>query len=195
LIFASILILPMDETLQTVKGTISAMFRLGSSAVILIGILLAQPTAAESNRALVGHVMALLSVFERAGVLPPESSPEANNLIHALIQTQAALAKSTDPATQRWFGDALQAAERAGIAPAPSNALTSRTLEAIVDYAEGYPPGNDPQLLAGLNEFGIGQNDLRLLARIFRDAERRLRSIGLDIHALYTSERRAMPLN
>src|SRR5437870_1155105 len=100
----------MDETAQTVKGTISAMLRLGSSVLILTGILLVQPTAAESNRALVGHVMALLSVFERAGVLPPESSPEANNLIHALIQTQAALTKSTDPATRRWFGDALWAA-------------------------------------------------------------------------------------
>ena len=169
------------------------MFGLASAGWILIGILLVQPTATDSSRALVGHIMALLSVFERAGALPPESSPEANALIHALIQTQAALTKSADPAIRRWFDDALRAAERSGTAPVPRDALTSRTLEAIVAYAEGHPPGNDPQLLDGLNEFGIGPDDLRLLARIFRGAERRLHAAGLDIHAVYMTERQAMP--
>ncbi len=46
--------------------------------------------AGEPSRPLVGHIMALLAVFEEADVLPPEASPEANALIHALIQTQAA---------------------------------------------------------------------------------------------------------
>ena len=171
------------------------MVFLGYPALILIGMLLAQPAAADSSRALVGHIMALLSVFERAGALPPESTPEADSLIHALIQTQAALTKSTDPATRRWFSDALESAARSGGTPVSSDALTSRTLEAIVDYAEAHPPSNDPQALVGLKEFGIGQEDLRLLTRIFRDAKRRLRATDLDIHTVYTTERRTMPFN
>ncbi len=75
--------------------------------------------AGESSRPLVGHVMALLAVFEEADVLPPETSPEANALIHALIQTQAALTKSTNPATRRWFTDALRRSEAHQAEPDP----------------------------------------------------------------------------
>ena len=71
-------------------------------AALVVSLLLNQAaSAASSAQPLVGHIMALLSVFEQADALPPESSPEANQLIHALIQTQAALTKSTDPATRR----------------------------------------------------------------------------------------------
>jgi hypothetical protein len=171
------------------------MFRLAPPALILVGMLLAEPGAAQSTPALVANIMALLSVFDRAGALPPESNPQANAVIHALIQTQAALTKSSNLAIRRWFGEALRGAERSSSTPVPNNALTSRTLEAIVTYAEAHPPEDDRQVLAGLNEFGIGSEDLRLLAAIFGDARRRLQDTGLDIHALYATERRALSVN
>lgn len=46
----------------------------------------------------VGSVMALLATFQEADVLPPEASPEANQLIRALIQFQSAFMKSQNPA-------------------------------------------------------------------------------------------------
>src|SRR2546426_7281457 len=69
-------------------------------SLVFACLLWVSSAAGEPSRPLVGHVMALLAVFEEAAVLPPETSPEANALIHALIQTQAALIKSTNPATR-----------------------------------------------------------------------------------------------
>ena len=137
--------------------------------------------------------MALLSVFEQADALPPESSPEANELIHALIQTQAALTKSTDPAARRWFSEALQGAEQRGGVPIPSEALTSRALEAIMAYAAIRRPVEEPGVLAGLKEFNIGESDFKLMARVYQQAKSRLSVAGQDIHSVYEKERQKMP--
>ncbi len=151
-------------------------------------------SAASSPRPLVGHIMALLSVFEQADALPPESSPEANQLIHALIQTQAALTKSTDPAMRRWFSEALRTAAQRGGVPMPSDALTSRTLEAILTYAAIRRPVDDPDVIAGLKEFNIGESDFTLMARVYQQAKSRLSTAGQDIHSVYEKEREKMPL-
>src|SRR5881296_1920436 len=100
------------------------MLRLVSLAVACT--LWVTSVAGEPSRPLVGHVMALLAVFEEADVLPPETSPEANALIHAMIQTQAALTKSTNPATRGWFAEALRSSEAPGAEPDPREGLTSR---------------------------------------------------------------------
>src|SRR2546430_15308754 len=94
--------------------------------LVLACLLWVSSAAVESSRPLVGHVMALLAVFEEAAVLPPETSPEANALIHALIQTQAALTKSTNPATRRWVTYALQRREARPAQPDPRRGPTSR---------------------------------------------------------------------
>ena len=151
-------------------------------------------SAASSAQPLVGHIMALLSVFEQADALPPESSPEANQLIHALIQTQAALTKSTDPATRRWFSEALRRAEQRGGVPVPSDALTSRALDAILTYAAIRRPVDDPEVLAGLKDFNIGESDFTLLARVYQQAKNRLSAAGQDLHSVYEKERQKMPL-
>jgi hypothetical protein len=136
--------------------------------------------------------MALLSVFEQADALPAESSPEANALIHALIQTQAALTKSTNQATRLWFSEALHVPDQGGGIKIPSDALTSRTLEAILTYAVIHPPFTTPGVLAGLKEFHVEQSDLDLMARVYRQSASRLSRQGLDLHALYEKELRAM---
>ena len=148
---------------------------------------------AGSDRPLVGHIMALLSVFDQAHALPPESSPEANELIHALIQTQAALTKSTDPATRRWFSEALRRTEQTGGAPISSDALSSRALEAILTYAAIRPPANVAGVLDGLKEFNIGPSEFELMNRVYRQAKSRLSAAGQDLHAVYEKERLAMP--
>jgi hypothetical protein len=138
--------------------------------------------------------MALLSVFEQADALPPEASSEANQLIHALIQTQAALTKSTDPTTRRWFSEALRRAEQRGGVPIPSDALSSRALEAILTYAAIRPTVDEPEVLAGLKEFNIGESDFTLMARVYQQAKSRLNAAGQNLHALYEKEREKMPL-
>jgi hypothetical protein len=149
--------------------------------------------AGEPNRPLVGHIMALLAVFEEADVLPPETSPEANALIHALIQTQAALTKSTNPATRGWFAEALRRSEAPGAELDPRGGLTSRALEAIVAHAETRPPTARPDVMAGFEEFNVRPADLDLMARVYRQARDRLGSTGRNIHRIYEARRRAMP--
>src|SRR5712691_11126351 len=173
------------------KGTIGSMLRLVSLA---FGCALWVSSAAgEPSRPLVGHVMALLAVFEEAAVLPPETSPEANALTHALIQTQAALTKSTTPATRGWFAEALRRSEAHGAEPDPREGLTARALEAIVTYAETHPPTARPDVMAGFQEFNVSPADLDLMARVYRQARDRFRSTGRNIHAIYETQRRAMP--
>jgi hypothetical protein len=150
--------------------------------------------AGESSRPLVGHIMALLAVFEEADVLPRETSPEANALIHALIQTQAALTKSTNPATRKWFADALRRGEAHETEPDPREGLTSRALGAIVTYAETHPPAARPDVMAGLQEFNVSPADLELMASVYRQARDRFRSTGRNIHRIYEAHWRAMPL-
>jgi hypothetical protein len=163
------------------------------AAFAFLWVLTALPAAGESSRPLVGHVMALLAVFEEADALPPETSPEANTLIHALIQTQAALTKSTNGATRRWFADALRRGDSADGGSDPRDGLTSRSLEAILTHAASHPPAERPDVSAGLMEFNVSQADFDLLARVYGRARERLRSTGRDIHRLYEAQRRAMP--
>ena len=159
----------------------------------LAWVLAAVPAAGESSRPLVGHAMALLAVFEQADVLPPESSPEANALIHALVQTQAALTKSANPATRKWFVDALHRSHAPGAEPKPADGLTSRALEAILAHAVTHPPSERPEVQAGLMAFNVRQTDLDLLARVYGSARDRLRAAGRDIHRVYDAQRQAMP--
>src|SRR5436309_572784 len=174
------------------KGTMGSMLLLLSH--VFACLLWVSSAAGESSRPLVGHVMALLAVFEEADVLPPESSPEANELIHALIQTQAVLTKSTNPATRRWFAEALRQSEAPGAEPDPREGLTSHALEAIVTYAGTHPPTARPDVMAGLQEFNVSPADLDLMARVYRQARDRFRSTGRNIHRIYEAQRRAMPL-
>src|SRR5207244_11629400 len=69
------------------KGTMGSMVWLVT--LVFACLLSGSSAAGASSRPLVGHIMALLAVFVEADVLPRETSPAANELIHALIQTQA----------------------------------------------------------------------------------------------------------
>jgi N-acetylneuraminic acid mutarotase len=145
----------------------------------------------------VGTVMALLATFQDAGSLPPESSPEANRLIKALIQFQAAFMKSPNPAVRRFLADAL-AVKLGDRSPAAVEAFrtdgwTSQSLEAFVDYAENRSVWDRSELEEGLRAYNIGRSDYELLARTYRTARRHLAAQGQDLHQVYAARRREMP--
>jgi N-acetylneuraminic acid mutarotase len=145
----------------------------------------------------VGAVMALLASFQDAGVLPPETSPDANRLIKALIQYQAAFMRSTSPAVNDLLERAL-AAKFADRAPTElwafrADGWTSERLEAVVDYVTGSRVWDRADLLAGLEAFNVGPLDFDLVAHTFLDARRRLATHGLTVHEVYARRRLEMP--
>ncbi len=166
---------------------------LGLAVVVMFLLANTALPASNDSQPLVGHIMALLSVFEHAHALPPEDSPGAQTLIHALIQTQTALRSTTHQATRVWFSKALLKGQQVQGKALPADALTSRTLEAILSYATYHPPTHAPAVMAGLTEFNIGGSELELMAKVYWDAKSALGAMGEDIHASYEKERRATP--
>ncbi|MEE8492894.1 MAG: kelch repeat-containing protein [Nitrospirales bacterium] len=145
----------------------------------------------------VGTVMALLAAFEDAGVLPPESSPDATALIRALIQFQAAFMKSGDPVIQHLLRDAL--AQKLGDDPSAAvqrfraDGWNSESLEAVVEFNEARPVWDQPGLAEGFQAYHVGSREFRVLSRTFIQARTRLSSSGQDFHHIYAKRRREMP--
>lgn len=154
------------------------------------------PPPARASRQQVRTIMALLATFEDAGSLPPESSPDANDLIKALIQSQAALMKSPHPAVRQLLTDSLTAkwGEAAGprIAAFRAEGWTSDSLEAVLGYLQAQPMRDGTPLEEGLRPYNIGRRDLELLASTFRGARDRLAANGQDFHAVYAAKWREM---
>jgi N-acetylneuraminic acid mutarotase len=146
---------------------------------------------------LVGTVMALLAVFEDGGALPPESSPEANQLIKGLIQFQGAFMRSANPAVQDFLRSALT--EHFGIQGAAAaeafraDGWTSASLEAIVRHAADHYPWHRQDILDGFREFNVGPADFELIARTYRQAQSNLAERGQNLHTVYAARRREMP--
>jgi len=153
--------------------------------------------AGRASAAQVGAVMALLATFEDAGVLPPESSPDANRLIKALIQFQAAFMKSESPAVRQLLRDALAAASGKTVPVAldsfRTGGWTSRSLEAVVDYAAAVPVWVRPGVPEGFQTFNVGPTEFTLLARTFTEARAHLSATGGNIHEVYAARRKETP--
>jgi hypothetical protein len=141
--------------------------------------------------------MALLATFQEAEALPPESSPEANRIIKALIQFQAAFMKSRDPAVTQVLADALTAklgeAAPAAIQAFRADGWTSESLEALAEYLAGALPWEQGSLERGLRVYNVSRQDFELLARVFMEARRNLTSRGRDLHQVYRANRQTMP--
>jgi len=156
-----------------------------------------QATGRRASAAQVGAVMAMLATFQDAGALPPESSPEANRLIKALIQFQAVFMKSQDPAVTRVLEEALTAKFGAD-APDAADTLrrqgwSSQSLEAIVDHLTARPPWAADSFDRGLAPYHVGRQDFDLLANVFLTARRDLESRGRNLHEVYAARRLEMP--
>ncbi len=154
------------------------------------------PISARTPAGHVSTVMALLAAFHEAGVLPPESIPDANRLIRALIQFQSAFMKSTHPAIRQLLVDAfahrLGAAAPAAVERFRADGWTSESLEAVIDYVADRPIWDHPGPAEGFRAYNVGRTDFQLLSRIFFDARARLARSGQDIHRVYAKRRREM---
>lgn len=155
------------------------------------------PARSRATPQQVGAVMALLATFLEAGVLPPEGTAEANQLIKALIQFQSAFMKSTHPEVRRYFSQALERKlrERDSEAAAAfqTDGWTSETIEAIVEFGTQRGNWDQQRFQEGLREFNLDLRDLDLLIRTFYDAQQALITRGKDVHQVYVAKRREMP--
>lgn len=153
--------------------------------------------AGRASSAKVGAVMALLATFEDAGILPPENSPNANRLIKALIQFQAAFMTSEHPAIRQWlrnaFTEKFDEAMPSALEAFRTGGWTSQSLEAVVDYAAATPVWNYPDVADGFRAFNIGRLDFDLLAHIFKDARAAFSAKGQNVHDAYAARRKTMP--
>jgi hypothetical protein len=156
----------------------------------------AQPRATPRQ---VGTIMALLAAFQDADALPPEGSREANQIIKALIQFQAAFMRSEASSVQGLLSQALEQQRRSdptAIETFKRTGWTSHILEAVVGYAETHPIWNQPEL-AGLEDafrvYHVDRGDLDLLIQTVRTARERLAARGQDLHAIYEARLRQMP--
>lgn len=155
------------------------------------------PPPVRASASQVGAVMAILSVWSEAGVLPPENTPDASRIVKALIQFQSAMMKSGNPhvvkffdaAFQQKFGRAAEQAVRAG----RREGWTLRSLEAMVEYGTGPPRWDRAALEQGWREFNLAEQDLRLLAGLHFAARNQFAAEGKDIHTVYEEKRKLMP--
>lgn len=146
----------------------------------------------------IGSVMALLATFHEAGVLPPESSPEAARLIHALIQSQSIFLKSSDPVVQKIFVAALSEKFDAKKAESltqtfASTGWTSETLEALVDYAAPRSIDDEPRLAEVFRDYNVTTTDWKFVGRVFTKAKEQLLKQGKQVHAVFAAQRASMP--
>ncbi len=157
----------------------------------------AHPTTGKAPPSQVGAVMALLATFQDGSALPREGSADANRLIKALIQFQAALMRSQDPAIRQWLDEAMREkltdSAEATLATFQREGWTSVTLEAVVEYAQHHHVWEAPELRAACQAYNVGRDDFTLLTTTFLTARANLADRGLDIHAVYTDRRKAMP--
>jgi hypothetical protein len=155
------------------------------------------PPGGRTPAAKVGAAMAILATFEDAGVLPSENSPDANRLIRAVIQFQAAFMTSDHAAVRQWLDRAFAAkfgeAAPAAIETFRAGGWSSRALEAVVDYAAAAPVWDDPGIRDGLRPFNVGRADFNLLARVFTDARAQFAAGRRSIHEAYDARRKEMP--
>ena len=145
----------------------------------------------------VGSVMAMLATFDEAGVLPPESSPRANQLIRALIQFQSAFLKSPEAAVREFLASALQVhGHRRAQIMLDRFALTgwtSESLEAVVEYSMHHSMWENPRLSRAFHAYNLSERDWEFVQEIFLQARQNLVGRTRDLHAAFAWHRSRMP--
>ena len=146
---------------------------------------------------MVGSIMALLATLEDTGVLPPEGTSQANQLIHGLIQLQSAFLKSSSPELSAY----LRAAEKqwrvehqdSGFTSLAKAGLTSRVLEALIFYDKVSPMWENPKVVAAVQGFNVTHSDWVLIVDLVSQAEKVFNSRGQSLHGSYDQWRVQMP--
>ena len=145
----------------------------------------------------VGSVMAMLATFDEAGVLPPESSPQANQLIRALVQFQSAFLKSSEAAVREFLASALQVhghqRARAILDRFALTGWTSESLEAVVDYSMHHSMWDNPKRSRAFHAYNLSERDWEFVQNVFLQARRNLVGRGRGLHAVFAGHRSRMP--
>ncbi|GJL63121.1 MAG: hypothetical protein NPIRA04_17750 [Nitrospirales bacterium] len=160
----------------------------------------AEVTRATTQRAPAAHigsVMAILGTFHEAGVLPSEHDPEANQLIHTLIQLQSVVLKSQNPAIHEWVLSSLQVKSGGSVEHVREDlrrtGLTMESLEAFVAYGQISSPWDRPELSDGFHQYNVRQEHWRLLQKILVTAREQLRARGETLTQVFARQRAEMP--
>jgi len=153
--------------------------------------------AERARASTVGTVMALLATFQDAGVLPPEGTAKANQLIHGLIQLQSAVMKSSSPELRDYVVAALRhglrTSRKESFALVHDDGLTLPVLESLVKYAHEHPLWDEPQIVAALHAYNVTRQDWVLMTHIFTEAKDAFCVNGRSIHRVYEQWRKRMP--
>ncbi len=145
----------------------------------------------------VGSVMALLATLEDTGVLPPEGTAQANQLIHALIQLQSVLVKSDSLELKHYrlqAQDWYQAQNTGTIAwSIEKKGLTSHLLEALLRYDPTPPLWEREEITRVFQSFNVSRADWDLIDDVFTRAEAVYQNRKASIHEVFAEWRARMP--
>ncbi len=153
--------------------------------------------AERANSNMIGTIMTLLATFDQAGILPPEGTAQANQVIHGLIQLQSTLMKSTSAELVAYQRAAEDSWERQhpnrqdGVLK--EEGLTLRVLEVLIAHDQGHPMWNDPQIASAMQVFNVSQADWLFIVKLFNKANVVFREQGRSMHAVYDDWRLKFP--
>ena len=153
--------------------------------------------AERASSSMVGTIMALLATFDEAGILPPEGTLQANQVIHALIQLQSILMKSTSPelaayrveAEAYWRRQHRGGEDRDGV----GEGLTAKALGAFIAYDQEHSLWADPKVVLAMQEFNVTRADWVLIVDLFHEADAVFRQQGRSLYDVFEVWRISMP--
>ena len=141
--------------------------------------------------------MAVLAMLQDADVLPPESTPDANRVIKAVIQFQSVFLKSSDPAVQTLLSHAFAAQKGSDAHEAASRfrstGWTSDVLEALGEQWVATAIDQREQFVPGFRQFNISLVDFDSLMELVAKARTALEQQGQNMHQVFAQRRREMP--
>ncbi|MDR4493571.1 MAG: hypothetical protein R3B74_03955 [Nitrospirales bacterium] len=155
-----------------------------------VGTIAAGNSPLRTRRSLVNTVMALLATFEEAGVLPPEGTAQASQIIHALIQLQSVVVKTSDPDFQRFLAEAIRVQignnwEKT-YRSLPQTGLTSIVCEALVTYASQSVVWEQQGVARVFRQFNVTEADWVVVETIFLRAREVYAQQGVSIHNVFS---------
>ena len=144
----------------------------------------------------VGAVMAVLSTFHEAGVLPQETDPRANQLMRSLIQFQSVFMKSQEPAVQAFILAALSFQKSGNGAKLLDSfyekGWTSEILEALVEHSLKHPMEENPRIQSAFQSYYLSKGDWELIEDVFLKARQEFVRQDQDLHEVFVRQRRIM---
>lgn len=143
-----------------------------------------------TSRSLVNTVMALLATFDDVGVLPPEGTTQANQIIHALIQLQSAVVKTSDPELQRFLEESIRIKVgkdwKETYHSLPRIGLTSMVFEALVSHDSQSGLWKQDGVARAFRQFNLTEEDWVVVKTIFLRARDVYTQQGVSIHDAFS---------